>query len=295
MDIQEEQLREFVKAGVHIGHRKSRRHPRMMPFIFGLRGNTEIIDVSKTAEAIDAAAAFLSIAAESGKTIMFVGTRPSLAELTKEMASAVKSPYVTVRWIGGTLTNWGVIGKRLDAFRDLVAAEMSGELKEKYTKAEHVRFQRKIAKLTAELGGIKEMTILPDILVISSLRTNKLAAVEAQKKGILTVAIVDTDSDPKLVDYPIPANDDALPSVKLILGRLRDAIAAGKGKAPKPKAEEEAKDGDAKAETGTTNNKQPAASESASGGDNEEKPEKKEETVKAEKKEPAKEASEPTG
>lgn len=235
--IKEEQLREFVKAGAHIGHRKARRHPRMMKFIFGMRGNTEIIDVSKTAQKLEEAADFLREQAASGKTIMFVGTRPSLAELTKKTAQELKAPYVTVRWIGGTLTNFEVIGKRLDGFRKLVEQEATGELKEKYTKAERVRFQRKIAKLQEELGGIKDMTDLPDVLVISSLRANKLAAVEARKKGIATVAIVDTDADPRLTDHAVPANDDALPSVTLIMNRLKEAIAEGRSKAPKPKAE----------------------------------------------------------
>lgn len=209
----------------------------MMKFLFGLRGNTEIIDVTKTAEKLEEAAEFLHGQAASGKTIMLVGTRPSLAELTKNAAQELSAPYVTVRWIGGTLTNFAVIGKRLDAFRSLVEQEQTGELKEKYTKAERVRFQRKIAKLTEELGGIKNMTDLPDVLVITSLRANKLAAIEARKKGITTVAIVDTDADPRLVDFPIPANDDSLPSVALVVERLKEAINEGRGKHKEQKAE----------------------------------------------------------
>ena len=217
----------------------------MMKFLFGLRGNTEIIDVTKTAEKLEEAAEFLRGQAASGKTIMLVGTRPSLAELTKTAAQELNAPYVTVRWIGGTLTNFAVIGKRLDTFRNLVEQEQTGELKEKYTKAERVRFQRKIAKLTEELGGIKNMTDLPDVLVITSLRANKLAAVEARKKGISTVAVVDTDADPRLVDFPIPANDDSLPSVALIVERLKEAIEEGKGKHKEKKAKA-AKEAEAK-------------------------------------------------
>ena len=213
-----------------------------MPFIFGLRGNTEIIDVSKTVELLEAAEVFLRDAVGAGKRVMFVGTRPSLAEMTKQAAVELGTAHVTVRWIGGTLTNFNVISKRLDAFRDLVEQEKSGELKEKYTKAERVRFQRKIAKLQEELGGIKDMSELPDILIISSLRSNKLAAIEGGKKGITTIAIADTDCDPTLVDYPIPANDDALPSVALILNRLKAAIAEGQAKAASDaaKAQEDA-------------------------------------------------------
>lgn len=209
----------------------------MMPYIFGLRGNTEIIDVSKTIELLEAAEAFLRDAVGAGKRVMFVGTRPSLAEMTKQAAVELGTAHVTVRWIGGTLTNFNVIGKRLDAFRDLVEQEKSGELKEKYTKAERVRFQRKIAKLQEELGGIKDMKELPEILIISSLRSNKLAAIEGRKKGIATIAIADTDCDPTLVDYPIPANDDALPSVALILNRLKAAVAEGQAKAEEAAAQ----------------------------------------------------------
>jgi len=230
MSLNEESLKEMVKAGVHVGHRKSRRHPKMMGFIFGIRGNTEIIDVTKTAVALDEASAFLEEQVAAGKMIMFVCTRPSLAEMTKETAEKAGMPYVTVRWIGGMLTNFGVIGKRLEGLRELMRQEASGELAEKYTKAERIRFQRRIAKFKAELGGVENMTRIPDILVIPSLRANKLAAREAKLKGIPAVAIVDTDTDPSQVTHPIPANDDAMPSVALILGKLGEAIARGKAK-----------------------------------------------------------------
>src|SRR3989344_5911108 len=120
MSLNEESLKEMVKAGVHVGHRKSRRHPKMMGFIFGIRGNTEIIDVTKTAVALDEASAFLEEQVAAGKMIMFVCTRPSLAEMTKETAEKAGMPYVTVRWIGGMLTNFGVIGKRLEGLRELM-------------------------------------------------------------------------------------------------------------------------------------------------------------------------------
>lgn len=200
----------------------------MMPFIYGVRGNTEIIDVGKTDAAIVQAAAFLRDAAQRDKTILFVGTRPSTSSLARETAQELKMPYVTARWIGGTLTNFAVVSKRLEAFRDLAEREASGELAEKYTKAERIRFQRQLARFEEELGGIRNMRKLPDALMLISLRTDQLAAREARKRNIPVVAIVDTDTDPSLVDYPIPGNDDALPSVQYVLGRLAEAIREGK-------------------------------------------------------------------
>lgn len=230
MSVLEEQLKELVRAGVHIGHRKSKRHPRMMPFIYGIRGNTEIIDVSKTLEAIASASAFLEERAAAGATILFVGTRPSHAALVSEIAQRLGAPYVVERWIGGTITNFSVIGKRLQAFRELAEREASGELAEKYTKAERLRFQRQLLRFERELGGIRNLERPPDVLILSSLRSEQTAAREAKKRGIPVVAIVDTDVDPQGIAYPIPANDDAISSVRLILEKLAEAIAAGMGK-----------------------------------------------------------------
>lgn len=223
-----EKLKELVSSGVHVGHRKSKRHPEMIPFIYGIRGNTEIIDVTKTIQALEKAKAFLADVAASGKTILFVGTRPTHAKIIKKVAEDFNMPYVTSRWIGGTFTNFKVISKRLEQFRDLAEKEKSGELAEKYTKAERAGFQRQLARFEEEVGGIREMRNLPDVVVLSSLRVNKLAAKEARMCGISSVAIVDTDTDPSQVDYPIPANDDAISSVQYLMGVLAEAIAEGR-------------------------------------------------------------------
>lgn len=226
--LPETTLREMVRAGVHVGHRKSRRHPRMMPFIYGIRGNTEIIDVSKIDAALGQAADFLRDVAARGGTILFVGTRASTATLVRDAAQDLEMPYVATRWIGGTMTNFAVVGKRLEAFRALGEREASGELAEKYTKAERLRFQRQLARFEEEIGGIRNLRKLPDALVLVSLRADQLAAREARKRRIPAVAIVDTDTDPSFVDYPIPGNDDAIPSVRYILNRLAAAIRQGK-------------------------------------------------------------------
>ena len=224
----EERLREMVRAGVHIGHRKSRRHPRMMPYIYGIRGNTEIIDVTKTALALETAADFLKGRSAQGATILWCGTRPSHAVLVKETAERLRIPYVIERWIGGTITNFAVVGKRLESFRQLAQREVSGELSEKYTKAEHLRFQRQLARLERELGGIKELTRPPDVVILSSLRSDQIAAREARSRKIPVIAIVDTDADPALADLAIPANDDAISAVRMVSERLATAIAEGK-------------------------------------------------------------------
>lgn len=233
-------LKEMVKAGVHIGHRKSRRHPKMMPFVYGIRGNTEIIDVEQTMQALERAKEFLYEKAKNRALILFVGTRPSVAPIVRETAEKLDAPYVITRWIGGTITNWAVISKRLAAFRDLIQAEASGELAQKYTKAERVRFQRQLARLEEELGGIRELKKVPDVLVLSSLRSDSLAAREAKKKGIPVVALVDTDTDPALANYLIPGNDDALPSVQYLLAQLAEAIAKGQAEGAAARASEEA-------------------------------------------------------
>lgn len=217
----------MVRAGVHIGHRKSRRHPKMMPYVFGIRGNTEIIDVEKTNAALESAKEFLRERARNRALILFVGTRPNLAPVVSEVAQRLRAPYVVSRWIGGTITNFTVLGKRLEAFRQLSQAEASGEIAEKYTKAERVRFQRQLARLEEEMGGIRELKRTPDVVVLSSLRSDNLAAREAKLRGIPVVAIVDTDTGPELATYPIPANDDAISAVRYIFDQLAEAIREG--------------------------------------------------------------------
>lgn len=224
-------LKEIVRSGVHIGHRKSRRHPKMMPYIFGIRGNTEVIDIEKTHEALEAACAFVRERAAKGETFLFVGTRPSVSPFIRGIAGELLSPYVVSRWIGGTMTNFSVISKRLETFRKLAEAERSGELAEKYTKAERVRFQRQLARFEEQVGGIRDMLRLPDVLLLTSLRADILAAREAKKRNIPVIAIVDTDTDPTLATYPIPGNDDAILSIQYIFGKLAEAIKHGRAQA----------------------------------------------------------------
>lgn len=221
------ELAELIKSGVHIGHRPSRRHPRMLPFIFGTKGTVEIIDVQKTLDALKKAGEALKTIAEQGKTVLFVGTKPHMRDLIEEKAKSCNMPYVTKRWLGGTLTNFKVIGRRLQAFRELSEMIVKKEEMEKYVKAEQVKLRRKYERMRDELEGIKELRTLPGALLLASLHADSLPAKEARMCNIPTIALVDSNADPSLVTYPIPGNDDALSSLRYLLGKLVENIQEG--------------------------------------------------------------------
>lgn len=220
----DEELAAMFRAGVHFGHRKSRVNAKMMPYIFTVRNNVHIIDLVKTKEKLANALAYLRELRGKGKTILWVGTRPAARALVEQIATELNMPYVINRWVGGTLTNFTVIAKRLSYFRDLEEKQRKGEL-EKYTKKEQHLFQIELHRLQERFGGIKNMTEVPDALFIADLYEDEIAAREAKRRGIPTVAIVDTNTDPMLVDYVIPANDDAASSLTYLFGRTREALA----------------------------------------------------------------------
>ena len=231
---QEEALAELISAGAHIGHRPSRRHPKMQPYIFDRRGTIDIIDVTKTREILGQTLERIREEASKNGMVLFVGTKPHLAGPTEEAAKTCDMPYVTNRWIGGTITNFAVISKRLAAFREK-EREITSEEFNRYTKAERVKKIRIVEKLQKELGGIRNVAKLPSLLVLASLQSDMLAAKEARMKGILTVAIVDSNANPTLVDYPIPGNDDAASAVRIILMKIAETISANR---PVDKAQE---------------------------------------------------------
>jgi small subunit ribosomal protein S2 len=219
----DEELLAMLKAGVHFGHRKSRVNARMLPYIFGVRNNVHIIDLVRTKANLHSALEDLKELRSQGKTILFVGTRPTAKPLIKELASALDMPYVINRWVGGTLTNFAVIAKRLEYFRDLETKQKRGDL-EKYTKHEQHLFQIELRRLEEKFGGIKQMQQLPNALFLADLYEDELAAREGRRLGIPVIAIADTNTDPTLADGPIPGNDDALSSLQYILGRVREAL-----------------------------------------------------------------------
>ena len=221
------EVQEMLEAGIHFGHRKSHRHPKMEPYIFTVRGNVEIIDVTKTVEYLARACDFLEEKAKNNGMILFVATRPHVKDIIQEYATACDMPFVKERWFGGTFTNFKAMSKRLENFKELERQLQSGELG-KYTKQEQVRFKRQITKLNLSLGGLKAMTRKPDALILASLKHDDIAAVEALKLKIPIIAITDTNVDPSKIQFPIPANDDAVSSVRYIMSKLSAAIERGK-------------------------------------------------------------------
>lgn len=216
-------LEEMVKAGVHFGHRASRWHPHMAPYIFGQKETVHIIDLEKTQIKLNEALEFIKGTVKTGGTILLVGTKVAARQVVEELAKEAGMPYVSERWLGGTLTNFAVISKRLKYFRDLEAKMKSGELK-KYTKKEQHDFRVQLQKLERQFGGIKNMEKLPDALFVLDARENKLALKEAKMCHIPTIALIDTNVDPKLAAYPIPASDDAISALRLITGSVVQVI-----------------------------------------------------------------------
>jgi len=212
-------LEEMLKAGVHFGHRTSRKNPKMEPYIFTSRNNVHIIDLEKSREKLKEALEFIvNLKAKKG-IILFVGTKISAKQITEDSAHEANMPYVTERWIGGTMTNFKVISGRLNHFRELEKKKATGDLK-KYTKKEQHDFNVELHKLGRQFGGIKNLTEIPDALFVVDVYKEKLAVKEARVKGVPVVGLCDTNADPTLIDYPIPVNDDAISSLKLILGAV---------------------------------------------------------------------------
>jgi small subunit ribosomal protein S2 len=223
------EIKEMLENGLHFGRRKTKQHPKMKPYVFGIRNNVSIIDLEQTKVKLEAALEYLNTAALNGKIILFVDTRPSTREETRKVADELGMPYVTERWSGGTITNFKTIFSRIEYLLDL-EAKMKSEEWEKYTKKERHDMEEEVRKLNLFWSGIKGMSNLPDAMFVVDMKENQLAIKEARKKGIKVVAIADTNVNPEVADFPIPANDDALSSVKYILNKVKGAIMEGKSK-----------------------------------------------------------------
>ncbi len=222
-------IAEMNKAGVNFGHRISKSHPKMKPFVVGVKGSDHInmIDLEKTKEYFIEMLSFLEGFIKEGKTILFVGTKLPVRKLVEETAKECEMPYVINRWLGGTLTNFPIMKNRLDHFKELEEKKKTGEL-EKYTKKERLEFDRELDRLDLKFGGIKYINKLPDSLFVIDMRKNELAIKEAKAMGIPVLAIADTEVDPEKVDHFIPANDDAISSVKYILEKVKEVILKNK-------------------------------------------------------------------
>ncbi len=226
-------IKELLVAGAHFGHKTSRWHPKMAPYIHSKRQGAHIINLEKTVECLDVALPKITELASKGKKILFVGTKKQLKDSVKEVAESVDMPYVTVRWVGGMLTNVETVNKQIRKLKDLERRMASGELEKRYSKLEVQRFQEEIDVLNERYGGIKNMTEQPVAVIVTDMIQDKNAVKEAQTLHIPVFAICDTNVDPTEVDYPIPANDDAIKGVKLILDYFAEAIKAGKAKIAK--------------------------------------------------------------
>jgi len=214
---------EMAQDGLHFGHKTSKIHPRMKPYLFGARNGVHLIDLEKTAEKLKEALKFIQELISEGKTLIFIGTKIQIKDALKNTAEECGLPYVSERWLGGTFTNFDAIKKRVEYFKDLESKKKQGEL-EKYTKKERAQFDKELARLQLKFGGIKTLTQLPDAIFVTDIIKDNLAIKEAKAKGIKVVAISDTNSDPAMADYPIPANDDAISSVKYILDKVKEVI-----------------------------------------------------------------------
>lgn len=216
-------MREMLKNAVHLGHRSQKWNPRMAPFLFGKRKGVHIFDLQKTAQCLEQALNFLKKQVAEGKIILMVSTKQQAAIILKETAKKCSMPYVTQRWIGGLLTNFETIKKRIRYLNELKESEKKGEF-EKYTKKEAANLCKTIAKLEKALGGVSTLTRLPDVLFVIDTVRDQLAVKEAQKLKIPIIAVLDSNADPVNIDYPIPANDDALKSLKYLIAKIEEAI-----------------------------------------------------------------------
>ncbi len=221
-------VRQLLEAGAHFGHKTSRWHPKMAQYIHSKRDGTHIIDLTKTVTELEKALDFLEKTSASGKQIILVGTKRQAQSIVLDAANATGMPYVVNRWLGGMLTNRNTISGRIKHLKSLEEKLASGELASKYNKLEVQRFEEEIAEMNHLYGGIKDLHVNPGAMFITDIISDINAVREAKKLGIKTVAIVDTNVDPTLVDYPIPANDDAIKSLQLIVGYVEQAITAGK-------------------------------------------------------------------
>lgn len=220
---------EMIRAGLHFGHRTTRLHPKMKPYLLGVRNTVHIIDTKKTAEKLKEALSFLQQLISENKILLFIGTKIQHQELVKNLAEEFGFPYVVERWLGGTFTNFEVIKKRAEYLKEIEKKKESGEW-EKYTKKEKRKMEKDYQSMKIKFEGIKNLERLPEAIFVLDMKKDKLAVKEAREKGVKVIAICDTNVDPTLADFPIPANDDAISAVKYILDKVKEVIQKTKKK-----------------------------------------------------------------
>ena len=218
----------MLKAGVHFGHKKSKRHPKMSQYIYTVRNGISIKDLGKTTTKLNEALEYVKDITSKGGVILFVGTKKQARETVKETAEKCGMPYVTERWLGGTFTNFEKIASSIKRLEKMVSEKESGELEKKYNKKERLEIDREIKRLERKFGGIKTMKKLPEAVFIIDIKEDLTAVTESNSKKIPIVAIVDTNVDPTLVSYSIPSNDDAIGAIKLMTNAVADVIIEAK-------------------------------------------------------------------
>jgi len=220
-------LLELLQAGVHFGHQKGRWHPKSKEFIFIERGGVHIIDLEKTLQKLNEAVEFLQKIVRNGGTVLFIGTKRQGQDMIKKYAIECDMPYVSERWVGGFFTNFPNVSKLIKRYRSLKEQKESGAL-QKYTKKEQVEFNKEIEKLDKIVGGLGDMTKVPDAVFVLDVKREKTAITESKKRKVPIVGFCDTNTNPELLNYPIPANDDAVNSINIIIKTIAEAIKEAK-------------------------------------------------------------------
>ena len=226
-------MKALFEAGAHFGHKTSRWHPKMASYIHSKRDGAHIINLDKTVDGLEKALAFTADVAKNGKKVLFVGTKKQLKAPVKAAAEAVEMPYVTVRWVGGTLTNVETVNKQIRKLKELEKKMASGELESRYSKLEVQRYQEEIDMLNERYGGIKDMTEQPAAVIVTDAIEDKNAVKEAKTLRIPVIAICDTNVDPTGIDYVVPMNDDSIKAEELVLNYFVETIKDAKKEAKK--------------------------------------------------------------
>ncbi len=233
-------VKQLLDAGAHFGHKTSRWHPKMAPYIHSKRGDSHIIDLNHTVAGFERALEFIESVAAKGSQVLFVSTKRQAKDIVRESAEKVGMPYVTERWLGGMLTNQKTVSVRIKRLKDLEAKMASGELANRYNKLEVQRFQEEIDLMNKNFGGIKDMHAKVGVVFVIDMLEDMNAVNEANKLGVPVVCLCDTNADPSKVAYPVPCNDDAIKTIKLACDYVVEAIEAGRAKV-KAKSTEETK------------------------------------------------------
>ncbi len=228
-------LEEMLKAGAHFGHKSSRWHPKMEPYIYGIRHGVHVIDLEKTQQALEHVLKAVYDMAKEGKSILFVTTKPQAIDIVKQAALRCGTPFLVDRWIGGLLTNFSEIRKLVKKYVTLKEEQANGLL-ERYTKKEQLTIAKDLEKMDGSLAGLTSLEKMPDAIFIPSMQREKTAVVEANKMGVDIIAVCDTNANPDKAEYVIPANDDAIHSIEMITNLVADAIQKGKAEYEKNKA-----------------------------------------------------------